>query len=152
MAGLVPAISLMDAHCLMIGIAGTSPAMTGQKAWRGKALPAIAPHRRLAAAVAELRQVVLLGALPLPAGLHQRRARTMPEMGEHPPREQDVGLECDADDLLVVRRRHLEPRQLRFGAADRRGFAGAVSALGEGRDGRADARGKCQRHRNRPIP
>jgi hypothetical protein len=28
MAGLVPAISMVEAPCLLVGIAGTSPAMT----------------------------------------------------------------------------------------------------------------------------
>ena len=41
-----------------------------------------------------------------------RRARALRDVSGQPLREQHVGLERDADDLLVVGRRNLQPRQL----------------------------------------
>jgi hypothetical protein len=46
-------------------------------------------------------------------------------MSRESPREQDVGFERDADDLLVAGRRHLKPRQLALGATDQGGLLGA---------------------------
>ena len=105
-------------------------------------LSAIAADRRLAAPFVELRGVLRAGPPPGLRAAGMRRTPAIGEMGGDPPREHDVGFECDADDLLVVGRRHVKSRQLGFGATERCGFFRATAALG-GRLWRDDEQASC---------
>jgi hypothetical protein len=73
MAGLDPAIPLMDAPpCHMIGIAGSSPAMTGEVAGHARLrLPAVTPAPLACYATADCATVG-----PSPSSVVRRMSRT----------------------------------------------------------------------------